>query len=342
MQGRVEAQLQSQPLGSQRPVIQLGDHRFERIQQFHGIGTVAAIEPNVIRRVAVAPREAVALHEARLHNGHIPQVNRLCIAPTDHQIAQLLDTETAGDADGILAPADIGKTSGHIGGAAQRPRHVINRDTHARQPVGIDIYRDLALAAGLQIDLGNPRHTRQPRLDERGYQVFVGTDVAVEIVSAKQLQRGRGVTAGGAGAGTHDRLIRVRGQGRRLVEVGDHVNQPLLHVPTDLEIEFNIALVAGYGADHAGHPLDVGEDTLLALNDLLLDFLRRRSAPAGENENTRRGKLREQLDGQSVDGQRTKPEHQHGGNQSRCGVAHGEFYYVHGIAPCETELCHAV
>ena len=306
VQRSVETQLQGKPLGRKRPGIQLGNHRLETIEQLHGVGAVAAIQADVVGRIAVAPGKAVALHEAGLDAGHIAQIDRLLIAPANDQLTELVDAKAAGNTDRVLTPADIGEATGDVGGATQRPGYIVDGDTHAREPVGIDVDRNFALAAGFQAHLGDAGYTRQPGLNNGGHQIFIGGDIGVNAVGAKQLQGGRGIVAGGPGPSTHNRFVGVGGQGRRLVEIGDDVDQPLLHVPANLEVELDIALVPGDGTDHAGHTLDIAEHTLLALDDLFLDFLGCGGAPAGEDEDLRGSQFREQLDGQAVDRQYPK------------------------------------
>src|SRR4029077_2636728 len=97
----------TEPVGLQGSVTQLGDGRLDGIQRRQHVRAVGAEYLNAERRVAVLVSEELARRRRDIQHGDVRQTHPPAVAPGEHQGAELLGAEAPGEAQRVLPPTDV-------------------------------------------------------------------------------------------------------------------------------------------------------------------------------------------------------------------------------------------
>src|SRR5690606_5618788 len=88
---RVEAEFRHQPHFIERTRVQFGQRDVEIVEDLHGVGIVASLQGDVIRRIAAAQVDAEGIGEAETHVGDLVELHGAIAVPGDDQLAQSFD-----------------------------------------------------------------------------------------------------------------------------------------------------------------------------------------------------------------------------------------------------------
>ena len=228
-----EAELRERAL-AQRPDLLL--HGVQR-RQHVGAGLLQDLDAD--RRVVVLHGERVAVAALDRDRRDVGEAHGTAVAPVEHQLAEVVRPVTAGEAQRVLAPAELGEAAGDVVGAAGDADDGRDRDAELRRAVRVELDAKLVGRARVDVDRADARD----RLDARAHQVLDLAPVVLDRARRARLQLheepGQGFVRPAAAvlAERDARCVGVARQRRQLVHARDHVDQRAAHVGADRELE---------------------------------------------------------------------------------------------------------
>ncbi len=301
MHGGIEAQIHLQARLGQGTCIEFGDRGVDLVEDAHGICVVGALDRDVVGRVAVAHYETVESSRHDLDVGDFAEIDGPVATPAHDQFIEFLRFELAGEANRVLAPADIREPARRVGRTRQCPDDVVHADPECGRAVGVEPDLHLARLLAVQVDLGNAGDPCETRFDVILDQLLVIGEFLVGIFGQypdeHRCGRRRLLTA----TGKHLWLDSIGRPRWGLVEVVDDVEFCFLDVGADVEGERDETRAAADESIDVRDPGGVAQYVLLGFDDDRLHLLGRGRPPEIGDGYLRLLYCRQQLDRQFGD-----------------------------------------
>ena len=336
-QRRIEGLLDPEPVGLECSRAQLRDRGFHRIERRQHVGAVGPEYLNADGRVAVLVAEELACRRSDIDGGDVRQAHGPAVAPRQHQRAELLGREAAGETQRVLTPPDIELTTGHVGGAGGAVGHIGNNDSEgggARQ-----VERDAHVVGRTRVDLDG-RDARY-RLEPRAHRILDEASLRLDRTRGpgKQLHEepGQGLVGIAVTPERHAGAIGIARQRRQTIDAPDHLHERVFHVRSEREAQVHLSLPGeGVAFDflYARHPL---HDVFQGLEELRLDLLGRGRAPTSLDGQFRSVDVREQLQRQAAQAQKPEETQEHRDDDHPDRTAARPVQAVHGFRPTRSQ-----
>ena len=240
------------------------------------------------------PAAVVIAHAAQHHLLDLAGLHELALGA--HDVTALAFLDIAG--------------GGRDVGASQGVDHLGHGQAVARHAIRVDGDLQLALAAAIDVDPGDPLHPLKPVLNRILDEITEGVDRAIIAIGALDDEPGDRVVLGARRA--ERRLIGlIRISGNPVQPIGDQ-QECSIHVLADLELERDAAAAILGARGHLLDALQAAQHLFLFVDDFALDFGRGSTWPAGSDGNDWLSNVGRELDRDSVERDEPKQQrHQH-------------------------------
>ena len=148
----------------ERALAQFRDDLLHRVQRREHVGAAGAEYLHADRRIAVLVGEELSRRRRYGNGGDIREAHRPPVAPGQHQLAELLGRVAPGEAQRVLAPADVELTAGHIVGAGGAVGDIRNGNPERRRACQIHGDAHVVRRAGIHVDRRDAGHGLDARL----------------------------------------------------------------------------------------------------------------------------------------------------------------------------------
>ena len=232
----------------------------------------------------------------------------------------------------------------HVGRLQTLPQRLY-AEAQLRQPMLIDVYRNLVLVAAAHQHRSHAKHG----IEALFHHVFG--------VAAQRLQGRRVFPAGSLHSsdwlalqhdgGAHDGVqIRVQPQdGRpldvqrqlRQIQLLAHFHGGVVHIRAPGELEHQIGTFRGRNGVHPPQAVDHAHALFQPPRDLLLHLRRRRALEIRAHRERGIRQLRQQIQPEAIQRQGAKQRHRQGGHRHRDAPSNGSGDDAHGLRSCSLE-----